>query len=178
MFCAVWEERRLSPGGGMCDRLVGPDLTHRSDPAHPHAAAQRAGQDERARGKHRRRWYQPHFARRLKGISTKRRTARHPAPTGHSKAHTLAQSTPRSGNSAIRRAIVCVLPPWRPILTPDPAMHAIRRARVRTLFPRHHRVDMRAPVAKSAPKNLIRPSPAQRNQAASSAAPSQTRLTG
>ena len=34
--------KRLSPGGGMCDRLVGPDLTHRSAPTHAQAAAQRA----------------------------------------------------------------------------------------------------------------------------------------
>jgi len=50
----------LSPGGGMCDRLVGPDLTHHNDaPAHPQAAAQEAWMDER-RGlqTHGGRWYQ------------------------------------------------------------------------------------------------------------------------
>src|SRR3990167_8176488 len=35
-----WE--RLSPGGGMCDRLVGPDLPRHKAPAHARPAAQGA----------------------------------------------------------------------------------------------------------------------------------------
>jgi len=40
--CSAQMGERLSPGGGMCDRLVGPDLTRHQAPAHAQPAAQGA----------------------------------------------------------------------------------------------------------------------------------------